>query len=344
MSNIITGQTLQKNKSKVKIVGACTCGSCSAFTARKTCSENEFLMDYVSCCKGFCTSQPKCLEISEQDCDIGNSMEGKTPLLSVARVQATNNIQCKYDLTKINTLNQVMRYTEKFGKSDILAERYCMQRTKNNMSRTSETDNNWCSIWLNNASTTVKDLAVKNYCKKNSDSTDCQCINRYLDPAYQKLKMIKNFSDACWYVPCSSNPLQLKPSNLENPVCPTSYCQSIVQVLQANNVSIKDVSEKINCSFTAVPAVKPGAVVKPNPAVKPGAVVKPNPAVKPGAVVKPNPAVKPGAVVKPNLIVTRSKISLKAYDSKSIFLILSLGLLILIYIITVNAERFGIVN
>ncbi len=253
MSQFVTGFTVQKDRTNLKIKGPCKCGSCTAFTTRRTCDENESLIDYVSCCGGLCTSQPLCLPPSKKDCDIGKSSKGEDPLTSVSKI-STDHIKCKYDLSKIDTLNQTLNYFDKFGKSDSIAENYCMKPTKNNLSRASDSnDNNWCSIWLGKTDSITKTLAVNNYCKKYKESSDCRCINRASDPVYQKLKGSKNFSDACWYVPCASDPVQLKSSDLEQLVCPTSYCQSIVQVMQARDVSVKDVSGKINCDFKDSP-------------------------------------------------------------------------------------------
>ncbi|BCB67432.1 putative myristoylated membrane protein [Lymphocystis disease virus 2] len=307
----VIGFTLQKDKSGIKIVGPCACGSCSAFTSRQTCADNESLVSYASCCGGLCTSQPLCLPISKKDCNIGKSSKGEDPLISVTKI-STNGIKCKYDLNKLDTSNQVMNYFDKFGKSDVVAENYCMQPSKNNLARASDlNDNKWCSVWLNQASPVVKTVAINNYCKKYKNSEDCKCINRVNDPLYQKIKSSKNFSDACWYVPCAADPTQLKSSDLENPICPTSYCQSIVQVMQARDVSIKDVSGKINCDFTQTKSpVKP--LVKP--------LINP---IKPTDKHDKNKS-----------IIIKSKISLMKQQEFKPLLLMGIILMILIFYLT----------
>ncbi|AOC55158.1 myristylated membrane protein [Lymphocystis disease virus 3] len=304
----VTGFTLQKDKSGLKITGPCTCGSCSAFTTRRTCAENESLIDYASCCGGLCTSQPLCLPVSKKDCYIGKSSKGEDPLLSVAKISA-NGIKCKYDLSKLDTTDQVTNYFDKFGKSDVVAENYCMKPNKNNLARASDpSTDKWCSVWLNQASPVIKTVAVNNYCKKYKDSSDCKCVNRAIDPLYQKIKSSKNFSDACWYIPCAADPTQLKSSDLEKPICPTSYCQSIVQVMQARDVSVKDVSGKINCDFTNYSKSE-----------------------KPVIKSSEKPPIKP--VIKSPLIINSKITLIKSRDFKP-FLLIAIILTVLIFFLT----------
>lgn len=263
MGEHIIGRLDQKNRKNLYEPGGdvCTCGYCSAFTGRRSCEKTNNISDWEidsrPCCGGICQSQPLCVHPDRDECFIGNDENKASPLLSYQWDGRAPRLKCTYDLNKISTRNQVQNFTDKFGLNNDVMAKFCTQKVttcpfglkecSRLKSTTSEGDE--CRQWFEAQSSHVQDAAIQSYCLKNN-TPDCDCVNRFQSSVYNALKGAHIINDGCWYTPCTTRAKNLIPSQLLNPTCPDKMCQQIYDIVNAGNVTIKDVENVINCDFS----------------------------------------------------------------------------------------------
>lgn len=267
VENQIIGKKVQTKHNHQYTAGnnmECVCFYCSAFTPIQSCNVTDGVSDmqigWQKCCDGWCTSQPMCSPPNAEECYIGTSSKGENPLLHVTWDKHAPNIQCIYDLNKIDTHEQVINYTNQFGPNDSIQNHFCFQKSTNCPNGLSEcgriksldTGSNDCRLWFENLSTASQDAYMQSYCIQNQ-TKDCDCVLRSNIPSYTLMKGMHSFNDGCWFLPCADTTKYFIPSNLKNPTCPTNICQIIIDVANAGNVNIDDIKNYIVCNLNPTP-------------------------------------------------------------------------------------------
>jgi len=119
-----------------------------------------------------------------------------------------------------------------------------------------------CQDWITNKGSTGNDRnnyvdAVGSlYCSNFPDSDECKCVNRGIDPTYQKLKSGAPYNDGCWYNPCTTqhSNFYYVPSDVNvelNPdMCPQNFCLSFTEQSSYNQQYIRDNEVLLNCDFS----------------------------------------------------------------------------------------------
>lgn len=96
-----------------------------------------------------------------------------------------------------------------------------------------------------------KDTVIENYCLKNEHASECKCVNRILNPDYNKLKIGNPYSDACWYIPCANRNQYFIPSEFDSTIkCPQNICQIVYNISEVNDVDLNHIKNDINCDFS----------------------------------------------------------------------------------------------
>lgn len=260
---------------------------CTPFTGIYDCLSSQSVggvsipdptIGFSSCCSGFCPSKRKCLALKKNECFIGLNSNGEDPLKEVK----WNNppyVQCAYDPAKINTVDTIKAFENKFPKDKEIINRlyrtFCLKKSNNcptdintnqpmqscSLFSSKSKEGTFCRLWLNKQPAFIKDGIKKEFCIQNSDSPDCACINRIENSEYRQLKLNNGFSDHCWYTPCSSKyALTLDSENVEK--CPTNICQVVYDLNKNHDVILKNNRNVINCDFS-----KQHASIKPAPPI-----------------------------------------------------------------------------
>jgi len=274
----------------------CDSGKCSTFTSWDSCGNkgnnkmtNAFGETYTPAGTDFiwttdsciftCPNKPICTLPNINECLLGPGLSGEDPTF---KVDWDNNdtIQCTFDLEKINDVNQIFLYKQKFNPDNNDTEYYKLmgnfcsvqsndcsidpisQQKIKQCSRTSAagTDQNSqiCRQWFNGLNQQNRDTYVGYICSTYPNNTECTCNNRLSDPIYNNIKKSLNFDgieDACVYLPCKGG----TPSYLLNwfdshPTCPTTVCQTIFNVNDTTgNVIIDDNQIYISCPLPDKP-------------------------------------------------------------------------------------------
>lgn len=96
------------------------------------------------------------------------------------------------------------------------------------------------------------------------DSSHCGCVNRSQDPVWQALKPASPMADSCWYKPCQkgspADAIDFIPTDAipgKGQKCPSKVCSTITAVVRANNVTVQDCKEKVDCDFDVQPTPPP---------------------------------------------------------------------------------------
>lgn len=216
-------------------------------------------------CPRGCSDQNICAKPDRKECTIGLDSNGRDPLIRTVWDEKAPNIECAYELDKIDRVEQLQVYASKFKDSpyiDTMMGAFCGKHVStdcasgldNECSRYLSTDEEgkMCRQWMATLSRDSQDALMRNYCLSNS-TKDCKCINRSTDPEYNRMKSLSNFfSDNCWYKPCSnSESIYLVPHRLTENKCATNICQQIIDAHAQGNVTIEGNTSQINCNFKA---------------------------------------------------------------------------------------------
>jgi hypothetical protein len=240
-------------------------------------------------CPAFTSPQPICAAPDILECAVGKNDAGQNPLLSIKWNTIAPNITCLYDTSKMNSLNVIREYKNKFGETEDynnMMINYCSNTlgkqcivdpetktpfTKCSVLRSSDSDGDYCREWFNRQNNAVQDTIVSNYCFKNGNAPDCKCVLRsFLDSKYGIVKQNSPFNDGCWYPPCANQTSYLVTSDLKNPTCPGNICQIVLNNLQNRDIKISDVQNSLNCEFQApTPTPTPIPLPIPTPPTQP---------------------------------------------------------------------------
>lgn len=266
---------------------SCICGSCNIFSTRVKCQKTNNVDDwsygYQICCGGFCPQKSLCAKPDPKQCQIGLNENQINPFDRVTWNEKAPNITCFYSMNQMNSFSVIKEYYAKFGNTadyNSMMVNFCSEPGKEcaidpktgapltqcNRLNSVDEEGQYCRQWFNNQSLGVQDTIVTNYCLKYPTSPDCKCINRQTDKSYNTVKKFSPFNDGCWYSPCVTD-TYLVTSNLREPTCPTNICQTVLDNLENNNVTIKDIQNEINCSFKdpSPPSPFPPSPIGPQP-------------------------------------------------------------------------------
>ncbi|CCV01765.1 putative myristylated membrane protein [Invertebrate iridescent virus 22] len=315
MTSIVNGFTVQKSTKKSYDTGQpCNCGTCTAFTSYRQCGTTDGMddwnYDHEVCCFT-CPTKKKCTKPDSVDCNIGVDSHKRDPLSKVTWNGRGPNLKCIFDVNKINTLDQIDNFKQRFGTGgdyNAIIANYCQQSsdtcvidpdTGKNMTKCSRLkstgkDGELCRSWFNQQPKATQDTVVQNYCAVNN-TPDCKCVNRSLNDVYRSLKVGKVINDGCWFTPCANSQSYLQTTEVENPTCPSNFCDVIYNIIKDRDVKIDNIKNDVNCVFKPEPPkpVPPPTPVppKPVPPVVPPTPVppKPVPPVVPPTPVPPKP-------------------------------------------------------
>jgi hypothetical protein len=273
MTSIINGFTIQKSTKKSYDTGQpCDCGTCTAFTSNRPCGQTDGMDDWnyghENCCFT-CPVKKQCTKPDAEECTIGVDSHKRDPLSRVTWNGKGPNLKCIFDINKINTLDQLDNFKQKFGihgDYDALIANYCQQssdtcvvdpETGKNMAKCSRLkstskDGELCRGWFNQQSKGVQDTVVQNYCAVNN-TPDCKCVNRAQNEVYRSLKVGKVINDGCWFTPCANSQSYLQTTEIENPTCPSNFCDVIYNIIKDRDVTIDNVKNDVNCVFKPEP-------------------------------------------------------------------------------------------
>jgi hypothetical protein len=324
MTSTINGFTIQKStKTSYDTGQPCSCGTCFWTTTKRSCGQTDLKDDwnfgFENCCTPFCPDKLKCAKPNPEECVIGVDSHKRNPLNNVTWNGKGPNLQCIFDVDKINTMEQIDKFKQKFGTHgdyNTIIANYCQQSsdscvidpdTGKSMAKCSRLksigkDGELCRSWFNQQSKGVQDTVVQNYCAVNN-TPDCKCVNRAQNESYRALKVGKVINDGCWFTPCANSQSYLQTTEVENPTCPSNFCDVIYNIIKDRDVKIDNIKDDVNCVFKTdpTPPVVPPTppVVPPTPPVVPPTppVVPPTP--KPG----PTPSFSPLRLLKEHYIV-----------------------------------------
>jgi hypothetical protein len=268
---VVFGKTVPQNFDVTYRGGGsldCTCGMCTIGTPVGKCDMRDGIYDpqigWQQCCIGLCTSQPLCAIVNVKECNIGLNSKNENPLCYVSWDTFAPNQKCFFDLEKIDTLQLVNKFTEKFGLNNEVYNNYCFSKVSNcpdgvkecSRIKSSDEGNLECKLWFESLPATTQDAYMQNYCQKNQ-TKECDCVLRSESPTFIKMKGMHGYNDGCWFLPCSDSYEYLIPSNLKNPSCPSNICQIIIDVANAGNVNIDDIKNDLTCNFDPKPRPDP---------------------------------------------------------------------------------------
>jgi len=294
MTSIINGFTIQKStKTSYDTGQPCDCFSCSSFTSVRNCGQTDGMDDWEfghdACCFT-CPNKKQCAKPDKQECTIGVDSHQRDPLTKVTWNGTGPKLKCIYDIDKINTLEQIDNFKQKFGVHgdyNSIVGNYCKQSsdtcivdpsTGKNMPKCSRLkstgkDGELCRDWFNQQPKSTQDTVVQSYCGLNN-TPDCKCVNRAQDEVYTSLKSGKVINDGCWYSACANPQVYLQTTDIENPSCPANFCDVIFNIAKDHNVDVNHIQNDVNCVFKNDPS--PPKPIPPIPP-KPGDDPKPKP-------------------------------------------------------------------
>lgn len=111
-----------------------------------------------------------------------------------------------------------------------------------------------CEKYYNSLSVSKRNTEVRNYCRANTKSTDCQCHNRGDYPIYSELrsKAPVGSVEACWWRPCKATFSQLKDSGDESE-CLNTVCLNIADFRNNVNLTVEDFKQHVTCNTKSEP-------------------------------------------------------------------------------------------
>jgi len=228
------------------------------------CDETNGIRDWKYKCEtcAFGPCKPKCSKPNQDTCDLGGNIKSRVEWAGKYNFQ-NPEIKCTYDIDSINSIDQINRWINKFGKNkdyDKIMLNFCAREMKNcadgnatcSFKNSDSIEGKICKSWYNEQKRNHDaQTLVETICNKNRSFPECKCINRASDPLYQKFKSggTKNYNDGCWYIPCTSEATQFIPQDLYKPVCPDKLCQNILSFVDTGNVDVNGIQNTINCDF-----------------------------------------------------------------------------------------------
>jgi len=362
MTSIINGFTQQKSTKTAYDTGQpCDCFTCTAFTVNRECGKTDGMDDWEfgheACCFT-CPNKRQCAKPDPGDCTIGFDSHKRDPLTRVTWNGNGPNLKCIFDVNKINTLEQIDLFKQRFGTGNdynaVLAN-YCQQssdtciidpETGQNMPKCSRLkstgkDGELCRSWFNRQGAADQNTVVQNYCAINN-TPDCKCVNRAINEVYRSLKVGKDINDGCWFTPCANPQSYLQTSDIVNPTCPSNYCETIYNIIKDRDVTIDNVKNEINCKFAPeppkptpvpptptppkpipVPPPKPTPVPPPKPTPVPPPKPTPLPPPKPTPVPPPKPTPLPPTPLPPKPIPGPPIPEIPKFDLKKNYLVVA---------------------
>jgi len=126
-----------------------------------------------------------------------------------------------------------------------------------------------CRALMNTLSDTERDSLIADVCTKNPSLPECGCQNRELNKVYKGIGQIQDISDGCWWKPCKNPAYFFRPSEFDKPTCPADLCQTVISVIDANNVDVAGTSADISCSFDNKSTGSSSSGSKPGPGPSP---------------------------------------------------------------------------
>ena len=292
MTSIVNGFTVQKSTKKSYDTGQpCNCGTCTAFTTNRQCGQTDGMDDWNyghEVCCFTCPVKKQCTKPDSIECNIGTDSHKRDPLSRVTWNGRGPNLKCVFDVNKINTIDQIDNFKQKFGTRgdyNAIIANYCQQssdtcvidpETGKNMPKCSRLkstgkDGELCRGWFNQQAKGVQDTVIQNYCAVNN-TPDCKCVNRAQNDVYRSLKVGKVINDGCWFTPCANPQSYLQTTDVENPTCPSNFCDVIYNIIKDRDVTIDNLKNDVNCVFkveppkpTPVPVVPTPVPPKPTP-------------------------------------------------------------------------------
>jgi hypothetical protein len=313
MTSTINGFVVQKStKTSYDTGQPCGCGLCFWTTTKRACGQTDLKDDWnfgsENCCPPFCPDKLHCAKPNAEECAIGTDSHKRDPLTRVTWNGKGPNMQCIFDVNKINTLDQIDNFKQKFGVSgdyNSIITNYCQQssdtcvidpETGKNMPKCSRLkstgkDGELCRGWFNQQQKGVQDTVVQNYCAVNN-TPDCKCVNRSLNDIYRSLKVGKVINDGCWFTPCANPQSYLQTTEVENPTCPSNFCDVIYNIIKDRDVKIDNIKNDVNCVFKLEPPPTP-TPTPPKPTPVPPTPVPPTPVPPTPTPTPPKPTPVP---------------------------------------------------
>lgn len=227
--------------------------------------EDKFL-GWVSCTGGLSAGQRLCSEPNPKECYIGLDSTKIDPYRDITWSDKAPYISCQYNIDNINTIEQLYNIEKKFPISNNInsvneiKKNFCYSFSKKcpidpetnkpfeKCSRFISLDDEGekCREWVVSQPIRVSDIHKKDFCHKNPNLKECQCLNRHLNDDYKNVKKYLHTEDYCWYLPCASGPY-LKQENIQlNKKC-SNICQIIIETNKNHNVKIDENQNIINC-------------------------------------------------------------------------------------------------
>jgi hypothetical protein len=178
-------------------------------------------------------------------------------------------------------LPQIDNFKQKFGTSgdyNNIVANYCQQSSdtciidpetgkkmpKCSRLKSTGKDGELCRSWFNQQPKPVQDTVVQNYCAINN-TPDCKCVNRAQNGVYRSLKVGKVINDGCWFTPCANPQSYLQTADVENPACPSNFCDIIYNIAKDRDVTIDNIKNDVNCVFKPEPKPTPAPTPTPTP-------------------------------------------------------------------------------
>ncbi len=250
----------------------CRCGACKATDPVKSCAANEWTFDTKRCCGQMCPEQPRCSKPDPALCpkfpveSLNGTLNTLTSNSGVKSFRFTNapTIECVYDKSQFNNVNNVKQWINTVGKDDQYNKKimpyFCSKESRTNCptgdagcSRliAENEEGRLCREWADQNPNLAKNAQIQ-FCQTNN-RPECRCMNRLSDPAYQALKPYAPANDACWYKPCikGESRWMFLPEGAENvdQQCPPGSCAKLEQVyrLPNTNVTREDIANTTNC-------------------------------------------------------------------------------------------------
>lgn len=225
----------------------------------------------------------------------GNAKNGMNQTKSSSKdyTNTTPQIACLYPLSTFQTLENVLEFKNKFGTNPNdpkdaytyqILPLFCLTQTTecpenpatgfkmSHCSRfVSDNSNDPCKGYLaslvdldHKNGTTLADQAFTSYCTA-FNTPDCDCINRFTNPAYQIMSVGQNVqNDSCWWAPCKDSvnngstylvPSSLPPCNADNVL----VCNNVNVVVGGNSSGLTfNPQLYTTCTLTDNPYVGPG--------------------------------------------------------------------------------------
>jgi hypothetical protein len=270
----LTARVTQSKPYQTTVAGTCNCTTCNANTPVATCPEGTWQSGSVPCCGGLCNDQPVCSKVDPSVCPVfsdkalsSNFSPGKAP-----------QVDCQYDLTQFNNIDNVRKWSSLFGQDETYNNQimpyFCSLSSPNcqdnqvqcSLFTAKDSAGSLCRDWQNK-NPQQADKSIYTYCQNNKSAPECRCINRNDNRVYNGFKQYaKDVPDSCWFIPCRNTGSNLVPSNLKDAKCPAGFCAPIVEGFKQTQrlyIPADDAALFLNCPIDRprpVPSVTPWVV------------------------------------------------------------------------------------